>query len=167
MVWENQSEKSFRIKYAWSVYNGKIVSGQGTPTISVSTDSLAETINATVNIEVLPDGCEMEASTSGLICECIQPYLIDEFSKISDEDTKARLDNLLISLQSDPSVTGYIINYGSTKENSKREKLFKDYIFNIKRQNESRIKFINGGKEKEIRTRFWIVPAGANPSTID
>ncbi len=77
-----------------------------------------------------------------------------------------RLDNFLITLQNDPNSTGYVINYGSKREVSRREKLFRTH-FRDRNFQTDRIVFVNGGIEKRIRTRLWIVPAGADPSEIN
>lgn len=155
------------IEYVWEVDVGKIVSGQGTPTISVSTDPSADiTVNATVLIKGLPEECPNSATDAGIVCSCVENELIDEFSNIPDDDLIARLDNLFIRLNGDPNATGYIVNYGSAKNIKSREKLFKDF-YKHRKYDLSRIVFVNGGKEKEIRTRLWIVPAGADPTTIN
>jgi hypothetical protein len=164
VVW--QTSETVEIEYEWSVDVGKIVSGQGTPTISVSTDPSADvTVNVTVVIKGLHESCADTASDAGIVCACVEPILIDEFSSTTYEDILNRLDNLLVRLDADPNATGYIINYGSAKNIKSREKLFKDH-FKHRKYDLSRIIFVNGGEEKEIRTRIWIIPAGADPSAI-
>ncbi|NNE99851.1 MAG: immunoglobulin domain-containing protein, partial [Pyrinomonadaceae bacterium] len=51
------------LTYAWSVDQGSIVEGQGTPTITVNTSGLSETtVNATVSLGGLCDTCDSSAS---------------------------------------------------------------------------------------------------------
>jgi hypothetical protein len=154
-----------KIKIVWSVDNGKIVNGQGTKTLSVTnTENTDETI--TVTAEVTIGECQLSASETGIICNCPEPILIDEFGKITEEDVLARIDGFISELQNNPGDQDYIIDYGSAKHIARREKLIRNQL-NFRRFPIDRIVFVNGGTEKEIRTRFWRVPPGADASVID
>lgn len=157
----------YKISYVWSVDSGKIISGQGTPRIIVSTEGLSDTtVNATVEIIGLPEECPNSASDATIPTCGVNNILIDEFGEIPNDDLINRLDNLFVHLTQDQTATGYILNYGSAKEIKKRESLFKDFFIR-KDYDLSKVVFVNGGNEKEIRTRLWIVPQGADPSSID
>lgn len=60
-----------KIKYQWTVSVGKIVSGQGTPIISVpmKEEMLGEAVTATVKIIGLPENCPNTASATGEITD--------------------------------------------------------------------------------------------------
>ncbi|MDH3493709.1 MAG: hypothetical protein OEM82_09180, partial [Acidobacteriota bacterium] len=154
--------------YTWEVDKGSILSGQGTPSIVVGgTDELAgETITANVEVTADCEECKRSGSDTGIVAQPPQPVLIDEFGKLVNNDVKARIDNLYINLQSDPTATGYIINYGPAREVARREKVIRDHIA-FRSLDPDKVILVNGGVESSIRTRVWVVPAGADSSTID
>lgn len=157
------------ITYNWTVSQGSIVSGQGTPQIVVGTEGLEDTnIQATVTITG-DEGCNCEesASETGVIAGEPDPELVDEFGPIPNNDVKARLDIFANRLANEPTSSGYIVNYGSARDVTRRERLIRDYLVNDKGIDPSRLVFVNGGVESAIRTRLWIVPAGADASTVN
>lgn len=94
----------------------------------------------------------------------------DEFEAVGSCDHGARLDNFAIALQSDQTVTGYIICYGPEGQGAgtgeRRRQISEDYLLNTRGIDLSRFKSIYGGRYKEISgsaTEFWIVPAEAEP----
>ena len=164
LLWKTKKQR--KIEYVWSIDKGEIVNGQGTPTIEVKFPEDDTTTTAIVNLKGLPKQCNSIFSDTGVVCACVNPELVDEFGGIPNGDLKARLDNFMIRLSGDLQATGYIINYGPKKEIAKRERLFRRHF----RQREfqgNRMIFINGGKEKSIRTRLWFVPAGADLSSLN
>jgi hypothetical protein len=94
-----------------------------------------------------------------------QPF--DEFGRVGHCDLGARLDNFAISLQNDPSVTGYIVTYGPEGEGAgsgrSRLKLMKDYLVDARGLPQRRIKTVYAGRNEEVaepKTQLWIVPPG-------
>jgi hypothetical protein len=83
---------------------------------------------------------------------------------------RARLDALFVALGNNPSAQGYIINYGTDRETAARERLIRDHIA-LRRFDANRITFLRGGANaigvQGIWTRFFVVPPGANPPTVD
>lgn len=158
------------VTYNWSVDNGTIVSGQGTSTITVGgTENLGgSTVVARVN--TTGDGqcttCTLTGSETGIVSQPPVATMIDEFGKAANNDVKARIDNLFIALGNDPTATGYVINYGSAREVARRERVIRAHIRD-RNLDGSRIVFVNGGVERTIRTRLWVVPAGADTSTVN
>ena len=155
--------------YTWSVDQGTIVEGQGSPTITVNTSGLDNTtVRATVDIGGLCTACPDKSATgSGIVTGTPQPVMTDEFGNIPNDDVKARLDAYASNLQNAPSAIGYIVNYGSARNVARREKLIRDYLVTNRRIDASRLVFVNGGVESVIRTRLWVVPAGADPSSVN
>ncbi|NNE99960.1 MAG: hypothetical protein HKN25_13145, partial [Pyrinomonadaceae bacterium] len=96
-----------------------------------------------------------------------KPEFKDEFANIPNNDVKARLDNYAADLQSNPNATGYIVNYGTARQVARREKLIRDYLVQDRGIDPSRFVFVKGGAESQIRTRLWIVPAGADASEVN
>jgi hypothetical protein len=151
----------------WSVTQGTITSGQGTPTITVDTTGLSDTtITATVTLGgTNPDcRCTTEANATGVVAALPQPRLIEEVGPLTADDLRARIDNLFIELQNDPAATGYIINYGPPRQVTARERIIRSHI-QLRRYDATRVVIVNGGEEAEIRTRIYIVPQGATPPT--
>ncbi len=155
-----------KLKIKWEIDKGEIISGQGTKTLVISDKGLNnETIIVTAKVDAGGD-CVITETEAVVFCYFPNPILIDEFGHINNEDLYARLDAYFVELQNNPGSQGYIIHYGKQRQISNREKLIKDYI-KQRGYDLSRIVYVNGGVEKEIRTRMWLLPAGADASTID
>lgn len=156
------------ITYNWTVSNGRISSGQGTPSISVDTTGL-EGQNVTATVEIggdLCDNCVKTKSETGSIREKPKAREFDNFGKLPDDEVKARIQNLYVALNNDPNSQGYIINYGTPKEIAAREKQITKAI-NFLKLPADRVTIVNGGANPSgagVLTRVWIVPPGAeNP----
>jgi hypothetical protein len=154
-----------KLEIDWKVENGNILSGQGTTVLEVFQPEEGQVITATVSVKT-GAGCELTDSESGLTETVPKARLHDEYGAITDEDIWARTDALLVELSNDPNTTAYIVIYGSERQIKKRETLLRDYV-RMRQFDASRIVYVIGGKENKIRTRVWIVPPGADPSTID
>jgi hypothetical protein len=152
--------------YNWTVSTGTIVEGQGTPTITVSTEGLRDvTITATVDIGGLCTTCgQLSGSETGVVAGIVEPQLTDEFGPLANDDVRQRIDNFFVALQNDPSAQGYIINYGPARQVTARERLIRNHIA-FRKFDASRIVIVNGGVTEEINTKLWLVPQGATPPT--
>lgn len=87
-----------------------------------------------------------------------------EIGVISDEELKLKMDEFDKETNKNPSDTGYIITYGTEKEIAKREKLIRDSI-RSRRYDSTRIVLMSHNDGENLRTVFWLVPAGAEPPT--
>jgi hypothetical protein len=89
----------------------------------------------------------------------------DECDNCTFDDQKARLDNLAVELQNDPTTTAYIIAYGGrTSPISQVELLMtraRAYLTNERAIDGSRIVTINGGFREVDSVELWVVPRGA------
>jgi hypothetical protein len=108
----------------------------------------------------------------------------DSMGQVNCEDAKARLDNLAIQLQQEPSAKSYIIFYGGKRYSayiySKRARRYvtvqllprrgeakarmtpwMDYLTNSRGVEAARIEVIDGGYREEPTMEFWIAPPGA------
>ena len=65
-----------------------------------------------------------------------------------------------------PELENKIKSIEEDKKSPDEQEFIKNYV-KQRRFESKRIVYVNGGKEDEIRTRFWLVPAGADASTID
>lgn len=152
--------------YNWIISAGKIISGQGTPTITVDTAGLAgQPISATV--EVAGYSLECRASCQASVPVQPNPTKFDEIGEVSRDDEKARFDTYAIELQNSPGAQGYIIAYGGRSKRSgtgrQRAERARDYLVNTRGIDASRIVIIDGGARDTGSTQLWIVPPGANP----
>ena len=156
--------------YSWTVSAGTIESGQGTPSITVSTtrDLTESNVIATVEIggfDPSCTSCPTTASETAGITPVRDPEEIDSFETLPNDEIKARLDSYFSRVQNDPNAQGYIINYGTPREITRREKVIRDYI-RFRSQDASRFTIVNGGDQGTgVRTRLFLVPAGVNPPT--
>lgn len=154
--------------YNWTVSAGTIIEGQGTNTIKVSTAGLSgETVRASLSM----------AGYGSLICsaDCgvsipvprIVSRMFDEFPDIQRNDEKARLDNLVIELQNDPTATAYVVIYpasgsrrGDVQHHATR---IVDYMVNSRGIDEHRVVTLVGRARNELFVELWITPRGATP----
>jgi len=85
----------------------------------------------------------------------------------SFDDQKARLDNLAVELQNDPSTTTYVIAYGGRTSRIGQADLLgtraRDYLVTQRGIDQSRIVVLNGGFREEDCVELWIIPRGATP----
>ena len=156
------------ITYNWSVSAGTIASGQGTPSITVTAPSDGTTnVTATVEIGLDVDcDCQKSASETAPVAPEILPVLVDEFGKLPNDDIRGRLDAFFAELSNNPNNQGYIINYGTDKEITARERLITNHIA-FRNFDRSRITLVRGGTsaDGEPRTKLYRIPPGAsNPN---
>jgi hypothetical protein len=89
----------------------------------------------------------------------------DECNKCTFDDQKARLDNLAVELQNDPSTRAYIIAYGGRYSPLAQVELLmkraRDYIVEQRGIDASRLVIVNGGFREDDSVELWVVPAGA------
>ena len=158
------------VNYNWSVSAGTIVSGQGTSSITVATNSdlAGQTITATAEATGFCDTCpsSLNGSASGEVAQPqLTPVKIDELGPMTPDDMKKRLEALGNALASDPSARGFIVNRGGTaREKAKRNRDLAKAI-EFLRIDTSRLTIVDGGGSGTVNSEIWVVPAGAdNPS---
>jgi len=156
--------------YNWTVSAGTITSGQGTTSITVSTDNIGgQSVTATLEVGGVDPSCGRTTSCTTAVRNPIKPARkFDEYGNIRFNDEKARLDNFAIQLQNEPASTGYIIGYGSCDaEGMTRANRAKDYLVNTRGIDAGRIMTVDGGCLPELQVQLWIAPQGATPPTGD
>jgi hypothetical protein len=155
------------VTYNWTVSQGEIVSGQGTPTITVQTTPAmaGSNVTATVNLGNLCTTCPAtSASGTGSIAQPPTPTLVDEFGSLTPDDLKARLDPFFSQLQNDPSATGTIIISGNNREFTREERKIRNAI-SFRQFDASRINIVRGSSEPGVNIKLYLVPAGATAPT--
>jgi hypothetical protein len=165
------------LNYNWSVSpsEAKIISGAGTPTVTVDSTGLGgRRITAVVTVD---DGsgesaCRQTAQATTnvpppTITKVTSSREFDVCCSCSFDDQKARLDNLGIELQNDPTATAYIIAYaGRSSRTGQADRLVtraKDYMVQKRGVDGARLVTLNGGYREEDCVELWIVPQGAKP----
>lgn len=171
------------VNYVWSVSpsSARILSGQGTPTITVDSTGLSrDRVTAVLNVA---------NGASDPICQCKQtaqsatdvlaPVLapiasrrFDAFPSISFDDDKARLDNFAIELQNNPGATGYVVVYGNrfnnraTLDANRLRERAQNYLTATRGIDANRLTVINGGLSDRSYYELWVVPKGARPPQL-
>lgn len=162
------------LKYNWvlSPATARIMSGAGTPTITVDSTGLGgQRVIATLAVDDgSPDpACAQTAQAVALVAAVEKKVLVarefDECHNCTFDDQKARLDNLAVELQNDPSAHAHIIVYGGkTSPIGQVDRLMtraRDYLVNERGIDNSRIVVVNGGFRERDTVELWVVPAGA------
>ena len=162
------------LNYTWTVSppTARILSGVGTPTITVDSTGLGN--KRVTAILVVDDGsgdraCRQTAQAAtgvSVITPTITPARrFDEFPSIARDDDKARFDNLAIELQNNPGSTGYVIAYGGRNsragEADRMTKRAADYLTTTRGISRDRLVTINGGYRESNSFELWLVPQGA------
>ena len=98
----------------------------------------------------------------------------DRFGDINCEAEMARLDNLAIQLQNEPTAKAVIIFYGGRRfrgrlpkqgEAAARATRLKPYLVNRRGIPTDRVVVIDGGYKEEFQVEIWVVPPGAAAPT--
>ena len=164
------------LKYNWKVSpaNAHIISGLGSPTLSVDSSGLGgQRITASL---VADDGssdpaCAQSAQAVAAVTPLEKPVLVaqefDECNNCTFDDQKARLDNLAVELQNDPSKRAYIIAYGGRMSPLGQVEVLmsrsREYLTTHRGIDASRFTVVNGGFREEDSVELWLVPSGAAP----
>jgi hypothetical protein len=162
------------LNYVWTVSpaEARVVSGAGTPTITVDSTGLGnQRVTATL---VVDDGsgepaCRQTAqATTDITKKELPPpecRKFDEFPSVAFDDDKARFDNLAIALQNEPDVTAYLIFYaGRTSRVGQADALGRrslDYFVEVRGIDSRRLVIINGGYREEDYIEIYVCPPGA------
>jgi len=161
------------LNYTWTVSPpaARILSGVGTPTITVDSSGLGN--RRLTAILVVDDGsgdrsCRQTAQAAtgvGSLPNITPPKRFDEFPSVAFDDDKARLDNLAIELQNSPNSTGYLIAYAGrgsrAGEADRMGRRAVEYLTTARGISRERLVFINGGHRESNSFELWVVPQGA------
>lgn len=154
--------------YNWTISSGKIVSGQGTSSITVDTSGLAgQTLNAALLMSGYDEACSATCTITFPIPLISRKF--DEFPDIARNDEKARLDNFAIELQNDPTATGYVIIYPGKRSRPGTVQTHStgiiDYVVNSRGIDSRRIVTLVGPRRDELMVQLWVAPQGAPAPT--
>jgi PEGA domain len=164
------------LHYTWTLNpaTAHILRGDTTSKIEVDTTGLAgQRITATLLID---DGsgdsaCRQVREVSILVPPAEKQTIVakkfDVCCSCSFDDQKARLDNLAIELQNDPSARAYVIAYTKRSPRTAKNDFLllraRDYLVTHRGLNASRIMTINGGDRDSDCVELWVGPLGTKP----
>jgi hypothetical protein len=164
------------LNYTWTVSppSARILSGAGTPTITVDTTGIGS--QRVTAILVVDDGsgdqmCRQRAqAATGVTPVVVTPPLpksFAEFPSINFNQDKANLDNFAVALQGEPGAQGYIIVYSGRRSRPGRANQLgersRQYLVTSRNIDPSRIVIVNGGTREADSFELWLVPQGATP----
>ena len=156
----------------WSISAGKIIEGQGTPTLVVRRDNECQTLTATIEVYGLPSGCARSASCTICIdcCWTLPALKFAEYGDVSCEQEQTHLDSFKQQLDNQPGARGYIIFYGGRlydrrlprrDESEARSIRIRSYAPFREWIESERVVIVNGGFRESWNVELWIVPAGS------
>lgn len=164
------------LRYTWKVSpsSARIISGLGSPTLSVDSTGLGgQRIVATLTAD---DGssdpaCAQSAQAVSIVAALEKRVIVarefDECNSCAFDDQKARLDNLAVELQNDPTTRAYIIAYGGRMSPLGQVEVLmsraREYLIGQRGIDASRLVIVNGGFREEDSVELWMVPSGATP----
>jgi hypothetical protein len=160
------NDKKIQPTFAWRVSQGQIISGQGTDTIKVELPNGASGgVIAMVNVVGYSLECPVETTTTTAKTTIgVNHFPFDEFGNISCEDELARLDNLAITLQNDPTLQVHIIIYGGRvgfrNEALARAARMKSYLVQSRGLEADRVMTVDGGYRNELSGELWLSSRG-------
>jgi hypothetical protein len=168
------------VGYRWQLRDGKIASGDNTPSITIDTSGLKvrTEIAATVTVIVEENGQTRECppiTRSFIWCPpvvIIEPPVCSVFDSYEDlrfNDEKARLDNFAIRLNSEPGLQGYYVAYsgrgksGRVEADLRAERAIR-YLEDVRNVTVGRvIKRVENNREECFTVMLWHCPVGGNP----
>jgi hypothetical protein len=161
------NDSKIRPTFFWMVSQGQIVSGQGTDTIAVELPQGASgEVSAKVEVHGYSLECPAESSAAYTKTTVgVTHFKLDEFGDIRIGDSKARLDNFAIELQTDPTLQAHLVVYGGRLSPrgtaAKRAEWLKNYLVNTRGLDPARINTVDGGFRNELSGELWLSPLGA------
>jgi hypothetical protein len=154
-----EAENNLKLEYVWKTSAGVIAKGQGTPSITIESYGLADTVvEVTVEIKGLPNNCENKfyAETAVLLPRAGEPDTIVEGYRTKNE-IRAEIEALYLALRKETTFIGVIIISGTDKEVATRTAQFIKAIrfFKYYRRH---VRFIRGSRKPGIKYTSYIVP---------
>ena len=146
-----------RIK--WSISEGLIVEGAGSPKIKVDPKE-ATRVTAVATVE----GVQAPCNNSAVVTADIGPkaYLFDAYGEILLTEVSARLDGFLAAIGQDPKIKGEIIIYGNRNKPSSLTvsvRVVKNHL-NFRGFPIERLTIAEGGYRETTAMELWLVPSG-------
>lgn len=155
------------IVFKWSVSQASIVSGQGTRNIVFEPFAKSGQIKINLEVEGGPPDLTYEAScVLAVNSECAFAPMIDQYSAISTNEERERLDRLANRLKLEPlESVAYIVSYAGQKacirESDWRAKRARQYLTERHAIPSSRLVTVDGGFKQNWTVELYIKPRDA------
>ncbi|HUR96749.1 MAG TPA: hypothetical protein VMZ26_01655 [Pyrinomonadaceae bacterium] len=160
--------------YSWSVSQGTILSGQGTPTVTVEigrddSGTLVVSLDRVFKEAHFP-GVQQSANCSIAIAPILQPKMFDEFPTAGKncEEGFARLDAFLTEIDNNPNDAALIVFYGEAGEPGaarRRATQLRNH-FRFRKFDRTKVRMIFGPARQGGTTQFWLIPPGTEAPNI-
>jgi hypothetical protein len=166
------NDKKIQPTFTWEVSQGKIISGQGTATIAVEVaDQASGLLVARVAVNGYSFECPLNATTATAKTTFrVSHFKFDEYGDIDEEDEMARLDNLAITLGSDPTLQVHVVFYGGRfgprREALARAARAKNYLVQTRGIEAGRVITIDGGYRNELSGELWLSLRGTGAPVV-
>ena len=162
----NGADQKLSLSYKWSTSAGTIISGQGTPTITIQNPKPhCQTTTATVEVGGLDSSCRNSASCTMVVDAAPVGRKFDEYGAIAFKDEKVRLERFAAQLKSETGAQGYIVFYNRRRarrsQAQRRANRDRMYLININGIDDARIVTVDGGERDKPIIELWIAPQGA------
>lgn len=161
-------ERTKVLAYEWEVSGGKIIGGQGTPTIVVEPANTqlggVSCLTVTVGVKGLLPECENKKSCALRVdSKCAPPNQFDKYGDLPFKDEKAHLDNLARSLmENGPESITYILAYAGRgaciSEAEWRANRAKKYLIEQHKIQDDRIIVVDGGFRDALAIQLFLLP---------
>jgi hypothetical protein len=157
-----------QVRYLWSVSSGKIIDGQGKDSITVDVSEAAETeVTGEVEIKGLSAECQKRASYKTVVG--VTPFKLSEFEENYSEALQMNLDNLVVILQREQQLVGYIIAYGGRVgrrgDARQRGERAKYYLTDRRGLPPDRFTVVEGGYHDRPMFEIWLIPRNGQRPT--
>ena len=160
-------DSSVTPKFNWTVWHGKITSGQDTSEVTVVPEG-NDSITVTVEVLGYAATCQNKASSSW-IGHRVMSRKYDEYSDLKFNQERLHLDQFAIALHNEPNSKGHIIVYEAPDSRkpraAERGERARKYLVKERGLLEAQIVVINGGRRDTRAVELFITPAGALPPT--
>ncbi len=154
-------------QYKWTVKDGEIIDGQGTPTIiTIYRSKWGTNLAATLEITSLPANCPNSAfDVYSIAIDPPYPILVEEGSVALTQIDKPRLDSMAAKLAEYPGAIGYIIEYFPAKTTrraiDRKVAQLSSYLAKTKGVS-TRDSRIVTARATKLLTKYYVVPPGSD-----
>jgi PKD-like domain len=164
------ADSKMALSYNWSISAGKIIRGQGTRSITIDTSRLqGQSVTATLDVGGIAN-CPITVSCSLPINDLppVDPPVFDQYSELTFQAEKQRLDNLADQLRVWRDMKAYIVFYAGRRapagEVRKRVERARRYLIAEQGIAAERIVFADGGERERLTFQLYLMPDGFTPA---
>jgi hypothetical protein len=165
-----KGEVNAQQRFKWTVAEGRVIKGQGTPTITVETTGAQGPGGVRVSVELVgPEiGCALTYSRAVDVTPFCPERKFDEFGEVSEEFEMMKLDVFAIRLRSEPDTVGLIIMYAGEHAPvgyaEARLERARNYLIDVRGLEADQILMKDAGSGVESTMELWVMPTKLPPT---